>query len=89
LIDPPGAFVIDELSIGVNAMSKIVRPTSVKTQATYELAIPETDQKVSVEVDLIPAKDMPEALRKNTNVARVEIGGNEFFVVAGKTAPVA
>jgi hypothetical protein len=49
------------------------------------LDLPHTDQKLSVEVELVPADTAPSLLAGNTNVAKVHIGGKEFFAVVGKT----
>lgn len=59
-----------------------------RTEATYQLDIPNSDQKVSIGVELIPAEDLPVTFINSPNVARVKIGQKDFFVVAGKTVAI-
>ena len=40
-------------------------------------------QEISVDVELLPAEQVPQSQRTATNVARVDIGGREFFAVVG------
>jgi hypothetical protein len=54
-------------------------------KSSHELAIPNSNQKVKVEVALVPADELPDTFHKNTNVAKVNVGGKDFFAVVGKT----
>lgn len=56
--------------------------------STHELPLPNSTQKVKVEVELVPADRIHESLRNSTNITKVNIGGQEFFAVVGKTAVV-
>ena len=59
-----------------------------RTQVEYRLEVPDTDQLVSIELNVIPAGELPDLLQRNTNVVPINIGGKEFFLVAGKTVLV-
>lgn len=52
---------------------------------TQEITIPGSGQKVNVEVELIPANQLPDALKSSTNISKVTVGGQEFYAVLGKT----
>ncbi len=51
----------------------------------HTVTIPNADKTVSVEVELIPADKFAKSLAKNTNVAKVKVGGKDFYAVMGKT----
>lgn len=55
---------------------------------SYQLDLPDSKSKVSVEMEMVPAESMPESLRSAPNVARVQLGGRDFFAVMGKTAVI-
>ena len=52
---------------------------------THTLSLPQTDKKLSVAVELVPADTTHSLLDEHPNVARVNIGGKEFLAVVGKT----
>jgi len=53
------------------------------TQHTVDLH--GTGKKLSFEVELVPSEHASALLAGNTNVAKVNVGGKEFFAVVGKT----
>lgn len=61
--------------------------TPVQSSTRFHLPVTGAEKAKLVQIDLevIPAEQVPETLRYNTNVARMKIGGKEFCVVAGKT----
>jgi hypothetical protein len=50
----------------------------------HEIAL-ESGKKLGLQVTLVPADQLPEALHGDTNVAKVQIAGKDFFAVVGKT----
>ncbi len=60
------------------------------TQSThsFQLNVPGSDKKVGVEMELVPTDKLPASLHNSPNVAKVNLGGKEFFAVMGKTAVI-
>jgi hypothetical protein len=58
------------------------RTPKIKTQ---KIPIPGTNQALSIDVEVVESSKMPGSLKKQTNVAKVSIGGKSFYLVAGKT----
>ena len=65
----------------------MAQPQKAETTSTtlHHLEVPGTSQKVSVELELVAPDDMPASLAASRNVAKLEVGGHEFFAVVGKT----
>ena len=55
---------------------------------THALPVPGENKKVSVEMELVPSDKLPSSLHSSPNIAKVNLGGKEFFAVIGKTAVI-
>jgi hypothetical protein len=69
----------------MGTVARMPLPVQTFDSELQTLEIPNTDKKLAVEVELVPADTAPSLLAGNTNVAKVLIGGKEFFAVVGKT----
>jgi len=52
---------------------------------TQEVKLPNSNETIKVEVELIPADQFHDTFAKQTNVTKVNVDGKEFFAVVGKT----
>jgi len=67
-------------------MKDKILKTKLKTMTSkHEIEMPAMDQSVSIEMELIPAEIFAKSLAGNTNVAKVQVKGRDFFAVLGKT----
>ena len=53
----------------------------------HKIDVPGSDQKLSVELKLVPAHELPELLQTCTNVASLEISGKPYFAIVSHAEP--
>lgn len=60
-------------------------PPTLPKLGKQRIPIPGTNRFLNLTVEAVPADKMPSSLKNVTNVAKVNIAGKPFFLVAGKT----
>jgi hypothetical protein len=82
----PSGLKIWEIEKKIRALSKIyIYMPQQNATTTQEVKLPNSNETIKVEVELIPADQFHDTFAKQTNVTKVNVDGKEFFAVVGKT----
>jgi hypothetical protein len=81
------AFGLENLGFlkKIRALLKNLYMPQQNATTTQEVKLPNSNETIKVEVELIPADQFHDTFAKQTNVTKVNVDGKEFFAVVGKT----